>query len=454
MMVTSENPATALALAHGFAQGLIDPVTVVSSALDRAVRERKTFISLVDADRVLLRAEESAERWRRRAPLSALDGVPIAWKDLFDIEGLVTTAGSAILSANSSAVENAALVDQAEHAGLIAIGKTNLSEFAYSGLGANPHFGTPTNPAVDKGLRVPGGSSSGAAVSVATGVIPISVGTDTAGSIRIPSAFNGVVGYRASVGRYPRAGLMGLSDTLDTIGPLARTVSDCVAFDSAVRGVPFREAGGSLRGQRFVFDLSLLERYNVSDPVGSNFIVFIQRLRESGALVDERNFTALSELHQVISDKGWLGALDAFATHCHLLDSEAASKMDPRVRARLELSRQIPASRRSELLAIRRNLQDMFMHELRDATLIMPTVAHVPPLLAPLEADPDLFAEVNLKTLAMTMPASFLDAPVIAMPSGYDGNSLPIGVQLIRSSTDDDALLVIAQLVERYIHTS
>lgn len=450
----SASPVTALAIAEAYAQGLTDPVVAVTAALDRATRERTTFISVTGADLALRRAEESAERWRRKAPLSVVDGVPIAWKDLFDVAGLVTTAGSAVLSANAPAIEDAALVHQAERAGLIAIGKTNLSEFAYSGLGLNPHFGTPTNPAIGKGLRVPGGSSSGAAVSVATGVVPICIGTDTAGSIRIPAAFNSLVGYRASISRYSRAGMVGLSTTLDAIGPIAHSVSDCVAFDAAVRGVPFREADGSLQNQRFVIDPSLLERYTVSDPVVSNFTAFIQRLRESGAHVEERSFTALADIHQLISDKGWLGAIEAFETHRDLLGSDAASMMDPRVRARLELSRRVPASRRDELLAIRSNLQAAFMRELREATLIMPTVSHTPPLLAPLEADPDLFATVNMKTLAMTMPASFLDAPVIAMPSGFDGDALPIGVQLIRSSTDDDALLTVAQLVERYMHTS
>lgn len=454
MKETFQPPVTALAMAEAFAQGLSDPLEVVTVALDRAARDHKTFISVVEAKGALSRAEASAKRWRRGAPLSALDGVPIAWKDLFDVAGLVTTAGSALLSANRPAIDNAALVGQAERAGLIAIGKTNLSEFAYSGLGLNPHFGTPTNPAIDSGLRVPGGSSSGAAVSIATGVVPISVGTDTAGSIRVPSAFNGLVGYRASIGRYSQVGMMGLSGTLDTIGPLANTVADCAAFDSAVRGAPFRHAAGNLQNQPFVFDAALLERYEISAPVASNFISFIERLRNTGAQVEECSFDSLADMQQLISDKGWLGALEAFDTHRGLLDSDAAALLDPRVRVRLELARQFPPTRRAELLAARAALQRSFRRELRHATLIMPTVGHTPPLLAPLDASADLFATVNLKTLALTMPASFIDAAVVAIPSGFDGDGFPIGVQLIRNSNDDDVLLAVAQLVERYMQVS
>ncbi|GAB2890699.1 amidase [Paraburkholderia jirisanensis] len=454
MHETFPAPISALAMAEAFARRLSSPVEVVTAALDRAARDHKTFISVINTERALSLAEASAERWRREAPLSALDGIPIAWKDLFDIAGLVTTAGSALLSAASPATEDAALIGQAERAGLIAIGKTNLSEFAYSGLGLNPHFGTPTNPAIDRGMRVPGGSSSGAAISVATGVVPVSVGTDTAGSIRIPSAFNGLVGYRASIDRYSRAGMIGLSGTLDTIGPLANTVADCRAFDSAVRGVPFREAVGKLHNRRFVFDPSLLERYEVSDSVASNFTSFIGDMRDAGAQVKECVFDTLTRVHQLILDRGWIGALDAFDTHRNLLDSDAAALLDPRVRARLELGRHFPSSRRIELLAARSALQASFRRELQQATLIMPTVSRTPPLLEPLEANPDLFAAVNMKTLAMTMPASFLDAPVVAMPSGFDRGFLPMGIQLIRVTGDDDALLAVAQMVERYMKIS
>lgn len=175
---------------------------------------------------------------------------------------------------------------------------------------------------------------------------------------------------------------------------------------------------------------------------------------EEMRVLEEHTFTALADINRIIADKGWIGALEAFETHRARLDSDAASTLDPRVRVRLELGRPVPSSRRSELLALRAQLQAVFVRELQEATLIMPTVGHTPPLLAPLEADQDLFAAVNMKTLAMTMPASFLDAPVVAMPSGWDSNSLPTGVQLIRSSNDDHVLLSVAQRVERYMQTS
>jgi aspartyl-tRNA(Asn)/glutamyl-tRNA(Gln) amidotransferase subunit A len=380
----------------------------------------------------------------------ALDGVPVAWKDLFDMAGIVTTAASAVHAERAAAREDAPLLAAGSRAGLLTIGKTNLSEFAYSGLGLNPHFGTPVNRALDNGLRVPGGSSSGAAVAVAAGVVPIAIGTDTGGSVRIPAAFNGVVGYRASTSRYPRTGMTALSPTLDTCGPLARNVVDCIAFDAAVRGVAMPDLTGGLTGERFVVDPALLDRYSVGHDVAANLHGVVERLRDMGALVDERELHTLAEVHELIGKQGWLGALEAFELYRDLLDSPNALRIDQRVRIRLEASRAIPAGRRELLLAKRRDLIDAFRQELAGATLIAPTVPHVAPERAPLEADPELFARVNLRTLSLTMPGSFLDTPAVALPSGKGDSNLPTSVQLMRAQHDDDTLLRIAAAVERH----
>jgi aspartyl-tRNA(Asn)/glutamyl-tRNA(Gln) amidotransferase subunit A len=169
---------TAVALSHAYASGRADPVEITEAALERAALAPAVFISMTP-DRARAEAAASARRWKQGMPLSALDGVPVAWKDLFDIADTVTTAGSAVHAARPVARRDAPLVAAAARAGLVAIGKTNLSEFAYSGLGLNPHFGTPVNPTLDHGSGVPGGSSSGAAVAVATGIVPIAIGTDT-----------------------------------------------------------------------------------------------------------------------------------------------------------------------------------------------------------------------------------------------------------------------------------
>jgi aspartyl-tRNA(Asn)/glutamyl-tRNA(Gln) amidotransferase subunit A len=442
---------TALGLAQDYASGRLDPLEVVTRALDNAAREPGAFITMTP-QRALAEAAQSAERWKRGAPLSPLDGVPVAWKDLFDVAGTVTTAASAVLAARAAARADAPLVASAARAGMICVGKTNLSEFAYSGLGLNPHFGTPVNRALDGGSRVPGGSSSGAAVAVAAGVVPLSIGTDTGGSVRVPAAFNGIVGYRASTARYPKDGMTPLSRTLDTSGPLARTVADCIAFDAVARGIttPAAYLPTSLKAHRFVVDPSFSDRHSASEPVLANLRAVVERLRAAGAQVDSRHFATLDQLHELIRSHGWLGGLEAFDLYRDLLDSPDAERIDQRVRTRLEASRHVPAGRRAFLREQRLAMIAAFRDELADATLIAPTVLHVAPLRAPLEADPELFARVNLQTLSMTMPGSFLDTPAVAMPSGIDNDGLPTSVQLLRAQNDDDALLRIALSVEHH----
>lgn len=440
---------SAVALSRAFAVGEEDPVAVAEAALSKAASVPAVFL-MITRERALSEAAASARRWREGRPLSALDGVPVAWKDLFDVAGTVTTAGSAVFAAHPPAGDDAPLVAAGARAGMVCIGKTGLSEFAYSGLGLNPHFGTAVNPAVDGGRRVPGGSSSGAAVAVAMGIVPIAIGTDTGGSIRVPSAFNGLTGYRASGARYSREGMVALSATLDTSGPLAMDVADCVAFDAAIRGIePLSpNAGASVAGMRFIVDPTLFERYSVTAAVAENFERFIARLEQAGAVIERKPLATLAAVRDLMRDQGWLGGLEAFAMHRALLDSPDAARIDQRVRVRLEASRPVPSERLSQLIARRTGLIAEFAKEAADATLVMPTTPHVAPLRARLEADPDLFARVNLQTLAMTMLGSFLDTPAIAMPSGTDADGLPTSVQIMRAQGDDDTLLRIATDLE------
>ncbi|WP_133645736.1 amidase [Paraburkholderia flava] len=440
---------TAIELSRAYAVGEADPVEVAEAALLKALEAPAVFLA-VTAERARREAAASARRWREGRPLSALDGVPVAWKDLFDIAGTVTTAGSAVFAEHPNAAEDAPLVAAGTHAGMVCIGKTGLSEFAFSGLGLNPHFGTAINPSLDSGRRVPGGSSSGAAVAVASGIVPIAIGTDTGGSIRVPSAFNGLTGYRASADRYSRDGMVALSATLDTCGPLAANVADCIAFDAAVRAnqPPSSTDTAALTGARFIVDPDLFERYAVTSIVAENFERFVMRLEEAGAVIERKPLGVLADVRDLIRDYGWLGGLEAFAMHRALLDSPDASRIDQRVRVRLEANRAVASDRLAYLLARRGELIDAFAKETAGATLVMPTTPHVAPLLAPLESDPDLFARVNLQTLAITMLGSFLDTPAFAMPSGVDASGLPTGVQLMRAQHDDDALLRIASAVE------
>ena len=435
----------ATSMAEAFARGRSDPVQALEQALLHASMAPSVFISLT-AERARREAEASAARWRAGQPLSVFDGVPLAWKDLFDLAGSITTAGAAYRREAPAALLDAPSVGLLCRAGMVSVGKTNLSELAYSGLGLNPHFGTPQNPGSGDQPRIPGGSSSGSAVAVAAGIVPIAMGTDTAGSIRIPAALNGVVGYRSSCRRYSRDGVFPLAHTLDSLGPLTRSVRDALAIDDLLNGRSQTHSPRSLKGQRFVLEQGALE--DIEPGVRNNLLRAVDQLKAAGALIEVRPSATFQATLNLIKQDGWLGSFEAFALHEALLDSPEAEQLDPRVRRRLEAARSLPASQLLHLIDARRRLQLQLVDELEGAVLITPTVAHVAPLLAPLEADDDLFVKTNLATLRLTMPGSLLDMPGVSLPSGRDAQGLPTGLLLSVPTGEDARLLRTALSVE------
>lgn len=447
--MSSFSSLDAVALAEAFASGRTDPVQVLERALEQAARAEHVFVSLTEA-RARREAQASAARWRAGQLLSGFDGVPLAWKDLFDVAGSATTAAAAVRRNVPPALLDAASVSLLSRAGMVCLGKTNLSEFAYSGLGLNPHFGTPVNPFSDAQPRIPGGSSSGSAVAVAAGIVPIAMGTDTAGSIRVPAAFNALVGFRASSRRYSRDGVFPLARSIDSIGPLTRSVRDAWMIDELLQGRDPRQTPPvcSLAGQRFWVEQAVLEDASVEAAVRANVLAVVQALRTAGALVEIRPLPVFQASLALIRDHGWLGAAEAFALHESLLDSADAERLDPRVRRRLEAARPMTASQVLKLYDARSALQRQLVEELDGAVLITPTVAHVAPPLAPLEADDELFVRTNLATLRLTMPGSFLDMPGVNLPSGRDGQGLPTGLLLSVPRGEDARLLRVARSVE------
>ncbi|MCQ4298111.1 amidase [Pseudomonas stutzeri] len=440
---------SALQITRAYAAGLTDPVEVFEAALATADELPGAFISL-SAERGRREALASRSRWQAGQALSVLDGVPVAWKDMFDVAGSVTTAGSATRRELAPAIADAALVGALTRAGLVTLGKTNLSEFAYSGLGLNPHFGTPINPCSGHTPRVPGGSSSGSAVAVAAGVVPLAMGTDTAGSIRVPAAFNGLVGYRSSRCRYAFEGVFPLARSLDALGPLARTVEDVVAVDTLLRGgvVSSCPTALSLAGLRLYVDLAWVDDSCVQPAVRQNLEQSLERLARAGAVIERKPIMAMREALAMIDRGDWVGSAEAFALHERLLDSADAGRLDPRVRKRLEGARSIRASHQIRLYQQAESLRKQLADELDGAFVITPTVAHVAPLLAPLEADEALFVATNLATLRLTMPGSLLDMPGVALPSGVDEHGLPTSLLLAAPSAADDLLLRAALAVE------
>lgn len=276
------------------------------------------------------------------------------------------------------------------------------------------------------------------------------MGTDTAGSIRIPAAFNGLVGFRSTSRRYSRDGVFPLALTLDSVGPLTRSVRDALVIDDLLcaRSKPTSLLPRSLAGQRFLVDRAVLEDERVAPAVRDNLLRAVEALQAGGALIEMGHCQAFQATLQVIQQHGWLGAAEAFALHQPLLDSDAASQLDPRVRKRLEAARHMPASLLVNLYAARERLQEQLTLELDGALLITPSVAHVAPPLAPLLNDEELFIQTNLATLRLTMPGSLLNMPGVSLPSGCDAAGLPTGLLLSAPAGEDARLLRAALTVE------
>jgi aspartyl-tRNA(Asn)/glutamyl-tRNA(Gln) amidotransferase subunit A len=433
--------------------GNVDPVEVAGQTL-QAIRDHpdQSIFVEVFAERALSEAKAASQRIRAGRSLGLLDGIPIAWKDLFDIRGKVTTAGSVVLSSDPPAPEDAAVVTALASAGMVSVGSVNMSEFAFSGLGLNPHYGTPKNAASKDGIaRVPGGSSSGSAVSVAAGLVPVSIGTDTGGSVRIPAAFNGLVGYKATRGRYSMKGVFPLAKSLDSLGPLCRTVQDALWIDAAMRG------RAPVRDEVSLSDIALVIPQTVvfddaEDCVVASFNAAIARLEGAGVSVRYQAFPAFTEIFNLMARYGPLVTAEAFSLHRERLLGPEAARMDRRVVTRARLGEKITLSDYLRILATRERLIEDVANAVGPREFIaFPTVAHVAPLIAPLIEDDDLFARTNAKTLRNTLIGNFLDWCGISIPCGCGDAGMPVGFQLSGLANQDDRLLAASVKLEPII---
>lgn len=421
-----------------FSQGRLTPLALAEACLQAAKKSENVFIVLT-GQRALAEAAASSERWKAKKPLSALDGVPIAWKDLFDLAGTVTTAGSVTRRQAPIAKKDAPVVARLTQAGMVNIGKTNLSEFAFSGLGLNSAFGTPVLKN-QQGVRcAPGGSSSGSARAVAEGLACIAMGTDTAGSIRIPAAFSGITGFRASRQRYDATAVFPLSASLDTTGPLCRSVREALVLDTILTG----ETACADEKPCFRADPDLLSYVHVD--VRAQACRQLDRLVMQGFTVEWKPVRAFHQALAWIDENGWPGAWEAWQLHAALLTSPAAEIMDPLIRSRLQESGRMNPSTLSAFLAQRSTWQNAMRAELNGSVLITPTVAHTAPRLAPLDADAALFAHSNRATLRLTMPGSLLDMPGVALPCGVDKDGLATSLLFSLPDGDDRRLLMAAK---------
>ncbi|MBX4955896.1 amidase [Rhizobium lentis] len=432
--------------------GAADPVDVAEAVFESIANcgDKTIFTTLLEG-RGMEEARASSKRLREGRSLGLLDGIPIAWKDLFDIEGLPTTAGSVVLAADAPASRDAAVVGLLRQAGMVAIGRTNMSEFAFSGLGINPHYGTPVNPRGMDLPRIPGGSSSGAGVAVAAGLVPVAMGTDTGGSVRIPAAFNGIVGYKATRGRHAMEGVYPLAKSLDSLGPLCRSVRDAVWIDAGMRGLT---APGVV--ERAPPGLELLVPENIvfdaaEAGVVAAFEAALQRLQSAGAQVSRTVIPAFNEIFDLMTRYGPLVTAEAFALHHERLAGPDADRMDQRVVMRTRLGSRTTLPDYIAILEARSRLIADVDRLVGNRLIVFPTVAHVAPPISPLERDDELFFATNNKTLRNTALGNFLDWCGVSIPCGTAEAGMPVGLLLSATAHRDEALLGAALAAEAVI---
>ena len=437
----NERAPKALGMGAAIANGEADPRVLAATALDAAQAEDVAFITVL-RERAEAEAQAAATRQKAGCLMSPLDGVPFAWKDLVDIKGTVTTAASrALVKHRKPARQDAPLVNRLAKAGLVSIGKTNLSELAFSGLGLNPSYGTPINPADNETPRAPGGSSAGSAVAVAKGIVPAAMGSDTAGSLRVPAAFNGLISYRPSCARHDGEGITPLAKSFDVPGVLATSVADCLAIDDCMR-IGQLQKRKQLRPSsiRLVVDEAVLDEH-VSDPaVRGNLSASLEQLAEQGVAVSYTRVSAVADVLNLIATQGWLGGAEGWAEYGWLVEADVADEMDQRVKHRLLAASQMNGEKVISLYRQRTALMQAIKQELEGALLVLPTVGHVAPPLGPLEADPAYFAEVNLQSLRLTMVGSFLDMPTIALPTGLNDERQFTSLQVSAPQGNDERL--------------
>jgi aspartyl-tRNA(Asn)/glutamyl-tRNA(Gln) amidotransferase subunit A len=438
------NP-TILQLAADLAAGRTTSRQLAEEALARIEdpkgEGKRAFIKVY---RTQALAAADASDLQRKAGLvpSPLAGIPVSIKNLCDVAGETTLSGSRALDDAPPATRDAPVVARLRAAGAVIVGSTNMSEFAFTGVGANPHYGTPGNPA-DR-TRVPGGSSSGAAVSVADRMAVAALGTDTGGSVRIPAALCGITGFKPTARRVPIDDVVPLSTSLDSIGPLANSVEDCAIVDAVFAAEPISvPEAAPLAGLRFaiprhyVFD-------DVDATVGKAFERACKALAAKGVKIEHIDLPQLTEL-PTINSKGTFAAAEAYAWHKDLI-ARRGNEYDPNVAPRIQAAANMTAHNYIALLNNRTSLQKRVSAVTGNYdAVIMPTCAIVAPTIAEVDA-PDVFARKNLLLLRNTAVGNFLDRCAISLPCHAAGE-LPVGFMLMGEAMADRRVLAMARAV-------
>ena len=440
----------ALELGRSFEEGRADPREVTEDFLERAGLEdpdRRVYVRLLEK-RARAEAEAAADRAARGLRRHALDGVPLSWKDLFDVAGEPTAAGSLPLK-NRVPEKDAEVLARATRAGAVCLGKTTMTELAFSGLGINPKFGTPANPHDAKVERVPGGSSAGAAVSLARGLAAGAIGTDTGGSVRIPAAWNGLVGLKTTAGRLPLKGTVPLSPTFDTVGPLARDVEDAAALLALLEGRQARPLAAADLKNASLWLPGGIAWEGVEPQIASALDKGIHRLVKAGVRIVEHPLPELDEIHALAWDpKASRLVAEAYAQWGEMLAANESDIYRPvfeRVMAgeALKAGDLVRADLKRKEIATR-----YFAATAGVDAVILPTVAIAPPPIAELVSGGEAYGRANRMALRNTTIGNQLGVCAVTLPCGNDDNGLPIGMMLQSAPYTEERLLSLALAVE------
>jgi aspartyl-tRNA(Asn)/glutamyl-tRNA(Gln) amidotransferase subunit A len=443
-----------LGTARALSAGRITGAELTARALARvhnpAGEGSRTYIRLF-ADH----ARAAAAAWdgirQAGAPVPVLAGIPVSVKDLCDVAGSVTTAGSLALKDGEPAEQDAPIVFRLRSAGAVIVGTTNMTEFAMGGLGLNPHYGTPRNPYDRAAGRIPGGSSSGAAVSITDAMAVAAIGTDTAGSVRMPAALCGIAGFKPTARRVPVDGTVPLAPSLDSIGALGATVACCMVLDGVLAQEPCDPTFSiPVSGLRFAVPKALV--LDDLDPaVATAFSRATERLSGAGARIVEIPFAELAELPK-INAQGGFPVAEGYAWHRALLEKKAAL-YDPVIAQRLANGARIGAADYIDLLNARRRLVDAAHRVTRDFdAVLMPTVPIVAPRIADFDDNEALWLTTNRLLIRNPGVANFLDRCALSIPC-HEPGAAPVGLTLMGEAMADYRILAIGRSVEALLAT-
>jgi aspartyl-tRNA(Asn)/glutamyl-tRNA(Gln) amidotransferase subunit A len=391
-------------------------------------------------------ADAADARARFGHPLGPLDGRIVSIKDLLDVAGEPTTGGAKVYEDARPAKADAPVVQRLRAAGAVIVGKTNMTEFAFSGIGMNPHYGTPGNPA-DRS-RAPGGSSSGAAVALGDGMCEISIGSDTGGSVRVPAAFCGLTGFKPTQYRVPRDGAMALSLTLDSVGPLTKSVADAAATDAVLAGeTPAALPPREVAGLRLAVPRGRLLG-GLDAAVEKGFGRAISLLTKAGARIVEMDIEPLLDQLDQIHAIGSISAVEAAYVHREVL-ANRADEIDQRVVRRIQSGCNVSGADYVRMIEIRRAAVEKAAEQFApyDA-IILPTTALVAPVIDELARDDELFARVNLQVLRNTTVFNLLDCCGLSLPIP-DAGPLPVGFMMMGARGSDANVLAAGAAVEK-----